>query len=267
MFIGNDNKMSATNRMATGKITKKPLLQANVITSAKSDLTRDQRRVLYLFLRQIHISNQWPENGYMRFNHRDYAAAYGVGEQEARDDLRRALSSFRGRAVRISEDWEGELSELEIDWTTTRRVAHKRGDYSVTFNAELKSYLMPLAYELPFTVLDLNHLSMLQSKWALKLYEALCQFKSTGKWIVHSMDNLRERWDIPDSYKKPALLRNRVLTPAVMEVKRLEVFKDLHLTEKTDDRGTIEGLLFQFTPWARNNNVDDFALQPTETEQ
>ena len=179
---------------------QKPIIQANVITSARENLTRDQRRLLYLFMRETNLHG-WPCGGEYVVSHKLYAHVFRVCEQEARDDLRRAITTLKGKVVRFYEDWGGESADVEIDWTTRRKVALKRGLYSFVMNNELREYLQPLAYNLPFTVMDLDDLSNLKSKWSQKLYEALCQFRMTGIWHV-SLDSLNERWALPASYQK-----------------------------------------------------------------
>lgn len=231
---------------------KKPLLQSNLITSARENLTRDQRRLLYLFMRDTYLKG-WPQDGEYRVSHHDYAQTFGVCEQEARDDVRRAITDLKGKVVRFYQDWQGGPADIEIDWTTKRRFAPKRGLYSFIINAELREYLQPLAYNLPFTVMDLSDLSQLKSKWSQKLYEALCQFRSTGLWHI-PLETLRERWTLPPSYTKINLLMLRVIHPAMHEVKKIREFR--HLTcirvRKKGERKATR-LVFHFTPFAQNS--------------
>jgi plasmid replication initiation protein len=237
----------STESMDIRNSLKKPLFQSNVVTSARTDLTRDQRRILYLFLRKTYQSG-FPENGYFEFNHKIYSAVFRVGEQEARDDLRKAIKGFRGKVVSFYEAWEGESAELEYDWTTVRRLAPRRGIYSININPELRQHLEPLAYDLNFTGMDLEDLSKLRSKWSLRLYEALCQFRSTGQWSV-TLENLRERWELPTSYNKFALLRTRVLDPAIEELRQVASFRTLTMTVRENDRKIKQSLLFHFQPF------------------
>lgn len=230
---------------------KKPVIQANVVTSARENLTRDQRRLLYLFMRETHLHG-WPQGGEYVVSHRLYATVFRVSEQEARDDLRRAITALKGKVVRFYEDWDGESADVEIDWTTKRKVAIKRGLYSFVINNELREYLQPLAYNLPFTVMDLGDLSGLRSKWSQKLYEALCQFRVTGIWHV-SLESLRERWVLPQSYNKINLLFQRVIEPSMKEVKKIFVFKELTCI-RVRRRGSrkVTSLAFHFTPFDKS---------------
>ena len=99
--------------------------------------------------------------------------------------------------------------------------------------------------------MDLSDLSHLKSKWSQKLYEALCQFRSTGLWHI-PLETLRERWALPQSYTKINLLMLRVINPAMDEVKKIPQFK--HLTcirvRKKGER-RVTRLVFHFTSFSK----------------
>jgi plasmid replication initiation protein len=242
------NKLtSRPESMKSKSSLRKPLFQSNIVTSARSDLTRDQRRILYLFLRKTYQSG-FPENGYFEFNHKIYAQTFKVGEQEARDDLRKAIRGFRGKVIQFFDDWEGESAEVEYDWTNVRRIAPRRGVYSININPELRRHLEPLAYDLNFTGMDLEDLAGFRSKWTQRLYEALCQFKSTGLWRI-TLHSLRQRWELPTSYNKFALLRTRVLEPAIRELRQTNKFSNLTMTVRETDNNVKDALEFTFGPF------------------
>lgn len=234
--------------------TNRPVLQANILTSSKTDLTRDQRRVLYLFLRHVH-QHGWPEGGRLGIKSKDYAATFSLSDTEARDDLRRAVNGFSNKVVWVyenDESWEGEQVEIDYNWSTSRRRNHKRGEYAVTFNPELRPMLQPLAEDLPFTVMDLQDLACLQGKWSLRLYESICQFKSTGKWMIR-WDTLAERWDLPPSYRaKWRYMETRVFEPALEEIRTKTPFTDLDYMVKRNARGRVESVIFTFTKQDKN---------------
>ena len=242
----------------------KPMVQANVITSAKTDLTRDQRRIVYYLLREIYVKNSWPENGVLSIDHRIYATLYAVSEQEARDDLRKAITEFRGKSVCYSDvgdehGWGAELTDVEIDWTTKRESRHKSGKYRITFNSELKDLLMPLAAlnnglpVIPFTVMDESETKRLKQRYSLRLYESLCQFQRTGRFIV-KVDDLRLRWSTPKSYEKFAAFRLYALNKVVEELRSIGRFSGLQMFEHQDDRGRVQTLEFVFDAMRESDN-------------
>lgn len=232
------------------------MVQANVITSARTDITPDQRRIVHYLLRQIYVKNSWPEGGTLEINHKSFAAIHNISEQEARDDLRRAIADFKGRAIQYSDfhqgvgNFDSELMEVEIDWTIKRESRHKSGTYRITFNPELKSLLMPLAaladgISMPFTVMDELEASKLKLKYSVRLYESLCQFASTGYFKV-KVEDLHDRWKTPASYKKYSAFRLYILNKAVAEIRTLHRFSTLTMSEHTNEKGQVTGLSFHF---------------------
>lgn len=243
-----------------GKRSVQAMVQANVITSAKNDLTRDQRRIVHHLLREIYVSHRWPEGGTVTIDFKDYASIYRISHQEARDDLRKAINDFRGKAIVFSQkldsehDWgPGELSEVEIDWTTKREKLVSAGRYRVTFNPELRDLLMPLmardeGKNILFTYLDRNETRELQLKYSVRLYEALCQFQASGIFMV-SLQELLDRWAVPKTYReKYSDFKRSILLKSLNEIRAKTRFVDVTLSERTGDRGKVNMLIFQFTP-------------------
>lgn len=234
------------------KDKQRPLFQANVLTQARDGLTRDQRRIFYLCLDSIATAG-WPEDGRFNIDHELYSHIYSLSDKEAREDIRRAMAEFRGREITLYEDWgHGDPIIRDMAWTTSRWRSEKRGIYQIKINPDLREYMEPIANELPFTTFRLEQVSKVPSKYSMKLLEALSQFKSTGFFAI-SLEQLRERWELPASYEKWSLLKARVLDPAIHDVKRLDEFKTITMTVRKDGEGRgsrITGVAFSFTPYS-----------------
>ena len=234
--------------------------QANVITSAKTDLTRDQRRIVHHLLVQIAKTHKWPEGGTLEIDYKEFSKIYQIGPQEARDDLRRAINDFRGKVVTYSQKYDvldswalGETSEVELNWTTKREKISHAGKYRITFNPELRELLMPLiandnGAKISFTILEYSETVNLLHKYSILLYESCCQFRFTGIFRVQ-LEKLIDRWCIPSSYQKNySDLRKKLLDKAIEEIRTKTGFKDLQLFEKRGDRNKVVTLEFRFTP-------------------
>lgn len=236
--------------------------QANVITSAKTDLTRDQRRIVHQLLVRIAKTHQWPDGGVLEIDYRDFSQAYGINPQEARDDLRRAITDFRMKFISytqkydVTDSWAlGETSDVELAWTTKREKINHKGKYRITFNPELRDLLMPLVANenganISFTILEYSDTLKLKQKYSLQLYESLCQYRSTGLFRV-SLDKLISRWSIPKSYhKKFSDLKTKILEKALEEVCRETRFRQVTFEEHRDASGKVTSVEFRFPPVA-----------------
>lgn len=232
------------------KEKKRPLFQANVLTQAKDGLSRDQRRMFYLMLDSISATG-WPQDGIFRIDHAFYAHTYSLSDKEAREDIRKAMADFRGKELTLYEKWDsGSPVVRDMVWTTSRWTSEERGLYQIKINSDLREFMEPIANDLPFTSYRLEQVSRVPSKYSMKLLEALSQFKSTGFFAI-SLHNLRERWELPNSYEKWSLLKARVLDPALHDIRKLEEFKTVTMMMKREGEGKnskVTGVSFTFTP-------------------
>ena len=226
------------------------ILHSNVLNHAKEDLSRDQKRILYLCLKEVNDS-KWPSDGLFKISSRHYATVYGMTPDEATKDLKKAITEFRGKTVTVFEDIDGIEMKGEIDWTSSRweSVSKERGVYAVKINPDLKEYLMPILYERPFTISFFEELAALKYKYSQRLYACLSQFRGTGEFRT-TAEKLHELWLLPPSYKKWSLMKMRAIDPAVEDLQRFEDFKTLTYTTKQNSESL--SILFQFTPKKEN---------------
>ncbi|EAW9895432.1 TPA: RepB family plasmid replication initiator protein [Salmonella enterica] len=225
------------------------LMQANALTQAKYDLSRDQQRILVMCLDSI-AKNNWPKDGIFRINHEEYMKVFGISEKEAREDIIRALKGFKGKELTIHETWDNvdELIIRDMVWVTSRWVGEKRGIYQIKLNSDLREFMVPLAYDHSFTVYRLGHIAKTSSKYSMRLLQSLSQFRDTGIFSI-KLDVLRKRWTLPDSYQGFGLLRTRVLEPAIKDLRKLPEFSTLTMETRKESTGKVTSVIFQFTPF------------------
>ncbi len=226
------------------------ILHSNVLNHAKEDLSRDQKRILYLCLKEVNES-KWPSDGLFKISSKHYATVYGMMPDEATKDLKKAIAEFRGKTVTVFDDIDGIKMKGEIDWTSSRweSVSKERGVYSVKIDPDLKQHLVPLLYARPITISFFEELAALKYKYSQRLYACLSQFRGTGEFRT-TAEKLHELWLLPPSYKKWSLMKMRAIDPAVEDLQRFEDFKTLTYTTKQNSESL--SILFQFTPKKEN---------------
>lgn len=250
-----------TRRKGSGSVVVKTdnrvLMQANALTQAKNDLSRDQQRVLVMCLDNIARSG-WPKDGVFRIDHEEYMHVFNIGEQEAREDILRAMKNFRGKELTLYETWDqvDEPVVRDMVWVTSRWTSEKRGIYQIKLNSDLREFMEPLAHDHQFTAYRLGQISKTPSKYSMRLLQALSQFRDTGMFAIR-IDVLKERWSLPDSYEKFSLLKSRVLEPSMRDVRKIPEFSTLTMeTRKEKTTGKITSVLFQFTPFTHDKRID-----------
>lgn len=190
------------------------IVQSNEVTEAAYHLSIKAKRLLWLCLAQAYKSKD-AQSGVFIVNVADYQRYFDVGKVAASKDVKAGVEELLKSYV-VFYPSDGEYDDIKRPWLAEQASKVDRGVYRIEFNAKLVPYVTGLSEK--FTQFYLQHCGKLNNSRTIRLYESLCQWRSTGIWRVE-VDWLIHRYDLPVSQASNyAELKRKFLAPAVARI-------------------------------------------------
>lgn len=162
--------------------------------------------------------------------------AYAVLKQAA-DDL------FERRFSYQFSNTNGNTEYVKSRWVSEIRYVENEALIKLIFAPSVVPLITRL--EQHFTSYELKQVSQLSSRYAIRLYELLIAWRSTGKTPIFELTEFRNQLGIADDeYKRMELFKRRVLDVAISQVND---FTDIVVKYEQHKKGrTISGFSFNF---------------------
>lgn len=193
------------------------LAQANALTQARYNFTVVEKRAVYQIIKEVrHQFIERPDGQRDLFN--DLVIRMKTSDLQGSDtalrDVYASLKNLRRKSIWI-EDKE---SVLEVGYINYFEHKKKEPHLEVQVSHKILPYLVELAEQ--FTTYSLTVAISLKTKYSQRFYEYCSQFKNIGFFYV-SIDDLREKMLLGDSYPRYALLKSKIIEPAYKELRSL----------------------------------------------
>lgn len=247
------------------------LKQPNSLTSALYNLNRNQKRIFYTLIQGVMANTlNKVEDGYeLQIKHSDYAGLFD--SDNASREIGAALREFSDNkngsnniVFLLPDENVGDDLGLSTKHIVTG-IMHlpKSRKSSITINHSIFNMLKDT--DSKYTMFLLSNAGRLQSPYAMRLYETICQWRSTKSTLKHECDWIRERFFMPNSYNIASNFRNKFLVPAVKEINEKT---DLIITYEELCEGarknSVSHILFK---WKEKNNkskpIKNEVFEPT----
>ncbi|HCM9429545.1 replication initiation protein [Klebsiella aerogenes] len=211
--------------------------QSNELTEAAYYLPLQAKRVLWLCLMQAYFSDSSQDDDsdvlpLFKVSVSDYVKYFNVATSVASRDVKAGVKAL-GESTVTFYPKEGEFEEVTRPWLAEAGMKRGRGSWQIEFNYKVMPFLVGLTSQ--FTTYSLYDCGQLNSVRVIRLYESLCQYRSTGVWIT-SHDWLCERFMLPASQQNNiAEMKRTFLEPALKKINEKTPLKVSYKME-TDGR-------------------------------
>ena len=179
--------------------------------------------------------------------------------------LRLALDSLMKKIVRIMHYIPEEATYLEIGTPIIQEYEYKHGASSVVI--KICGKLVPQLIDLArgYTKYSLDVAFKTSSPNVFKLYQYISHFRDK-KQIQCNVDTLRQWLQIEDKYQEPAHIKQRILTPAMNELKeKADVWFDI--AERITEGRRMKGWKFNiYTKKGLKNTAKKAAIIGAESD-
>ena len=197
----------------------------------------------------------------------DYAEQFKVTRHAAYEALKAATSGLFNRYFTYEQlTKKGNLEVVKSRWVSRVSYIESEGQVSIVFAPDVVQLITRLEKE--FTRYDLEQVSGLTSTYAVRLYELLIAWRSTGKTPEIELATLRERLGVGEGeLTRIDNFKRKVLDFAIKQVNEST---DITASYEQHKRGrTIAGFSFTFTlkNAARDPNTIDLLTGTTDAEQ
>lgn len=221
------------------------VVKDNVLINASYNLeVTEQRLILLSIIRARETGQGITADSRLQIHASDYANRFDVTKEAAYDALKNAVNNLFERKFSYKE-YTDNNKEIVVKsrWVSQIAYIEDSAVLEVIFAPAVVPFITRL--EKHFTSYQMKQVAQVTSKYGVRLYELLIQWREIGKTPVLEINDFRFKLGIEDTeYKNMSDLKRRVIDPAI---KQINEFTDITVTYEQKKSGrTITGFEFKF---------------------
>ena len=218
--------------------------KANQVIEASYRLTLNEQRVVLACIAQIKSEDSLLTNAKFELSAKEFAELFSLSEKRAYLALVDVAESLFRRYVVIDQPFSHDRSvtQLKVHWISSIQYKQDSGKIVLCFSQDMLPYLSELKGQ--FTRYKLEHIGNMTSVYAIRLYELLMQWRTTGKQEVE-IAWLKKQFQIEDQYADMHNFKKRVLLPAVADINQHSDYQ-VSWTQRKTGRN-VTHLIFAFS--------------------
>jgi plasmid replication initiation protein len=211
--------------------------KSNKIIEAAYKLSLNEQRLLLMCIAKINSTKPLSTTDLFEVTAKEFAQRFQISEDKAYQTLKDVSERLFERYVIIDnpDPDTPTLKYTKTRWISSIDYIPELGKVSVYFAQRMFPYLSGLTGQFTFYLLE--NIAAMNSIHALRLYELLMQWKTTGVREIE-IDWLKTQFEIEDKYSSIKDLKKYVIDPAVKDINIHSNFQAAWIQRKTGRRVT-----------------------------
>ena len=210
-----NNSLDARISQSNLKVTK-----SNALVNSRHSLTTTELRVIKSCIAKIHSMGD-TKPGLITIYASEYQESFDCVNPY--DDLKDATGRLFEREINY---WDQDNNTYtRTRWVQSVQYDNGSGCVTLEFADKIKPQLYSLSKN--FTTYHLRHIAKFKSKYSIRFYELLSQYKKLGK-RTFEVEDLRQMFMLEKKYPRFADFKKYVLSPAVREINK---YSDLMISD------------------------------------
>jgi len=236
-------------------VSKELVVKDNALINASYNLdTTEQRLILLAIVQARELSRGIDAHTILEVHAQHYMKQFNVDRHAAYEALKNAANSLFERKFSYKGIHEATQKEKVIKsrWVSKIAYVDTAGILELVFAPDVIPLITQL--ERSFTSYELKQISSLSSKYAIRLYELLIQWRSVGKTPLFPIDDFRFKLGLnSDEYQIMGNFKKKVLDLALTQINEKT---DIVATYEQHKSGrTITGFSFSFS--SKNKKLNE----------
>ena len=248
------------------------VVKDNALINASYNLDLAEQRLILLAILEARESNI-PSDRDLTIHAESYINHFNVHRNTAYKVLKDACKNLFERRFSYQKlTAKGNLENVMSRWVQRVSYVENEALVRIRFSDDVVPLITNL--EKHFTSYELEQVSSLTSAYAIRLYELLIAWRSTGKVSMLETKELRSRLGVLDTeHQRMESFKRRVLEPAI---KQINDHTDIKAEYEQHKRGrSIIGFSFSFKQKSkpktvkeeRDPNTPDFFIKMTDSQR
>jgi len=218
--------------------------KSNKIIEAGYKLSLNEQRLILCAIGKVNSSKPLLATQRFEVTAKEFAKQFEISEDKAYQTLQEIAAQLFERYVIIDnpDPTDKDLKYTRTRWISAINYYPDMGKVSLVFAPFMLPYLSQLTGN--FTFYHINNIGKMSCTYAIRLYELLMQWKTTGKREIE-IEWLKKQFQLDENYERMYDLKKYVIEPAVSDINEFSDYQVKWTQRKTGRR--VTHLIFEFS--------------------